>query len=171
MAKIPRLAKSKRMLIACAVCLALMASVCLNWSQIRVRQHLRLISLRGIENIRCQFGTAYDMPVAYIGFDNADEALIQKIVDRLSLEESSTHLYAGTNPPVWWPEEITGRGEWEEVNRIGKALRESGDLITYDLTEDIVDVSRNRACIIEIHHYPKKKQTFYVKRWVGVFVP
>jgi hypothetical protein len=131
---------------------------------------LRLISLRGIENIRYQCGKDYELPAVYIGFEVADAICLQKIINRLSLEKSEFYLYAGSNPPDWWPEEITGRGETEEIRRIGNSLRASGDLVTYKFNQEIKDISVSEVYLIELYHYPKKKKAFYVKRWVGVSV-
>jgi len=171
MIEIVKLIKSRIIIIVCTISIAVAASFCMSYPHIKARQHLRLISLGGIENIRYECDNDNELPAIYIGFDNADETCLQKIIDRLSLEESEFYLYAGSNPPDWWPEEITGRGEADEVKRVGKTLRASGDLVTYKFNQNIKDLSVGKAYLIELYHYPKKKQTFYIKRWVYVVYP
>ena len=137
----------------------------------KARQHLRLMSLGGIENVRYERDNDTTLPAYYIGVDNIDTTCLQEIIDRLSLTKSDFFLYAGSNPPDWWPEEITGRGSDDEVRRIGSVLRASGDIVTYRFRQEVQDPLVGKAYLIELYHYPKKKQAFYVKRWVGVFVP
>jgi hypothetical protein len=166
--------RAKRRLagVACIGLLLVAAFICLDYRNMEVRRHLRLLSLRGLENIRYECDKSHrKLPAYYIGFDNADAACLQKVIDRLSLEKADFFVYAGWNPPAWWPEEITGRGDREEVRRIGSALRASGDLITYRFWQRVKDPSIGKAYGIELYHYPGKKRTFYVKRWVALAVP
>lgn len=171
--KMRRVFSIRRMtVISCIGLLLAAACSCLKFPQMQARQHLRLMSLRGLENIRYECDNSHKgLPAYYIGFDNADAACLQKIIDRLSLEEADFFLYAGSRPPDWWPAEITGRGDTEEVRRVGTALRASGDLITYRFNQRVKNPSVGKTYLIELYHYPRKKQTFYVKRWVTVLVP
>lgn len=145
----------------------------LNSPQMKAGQHLGLKSLPSIENIRYECDNSdKGFPAFYIQFGYTDEADFQKIIDRLSLEESEFLFYAGSHPPAWWPDEIKDRrGDPEKGLLVGRALRESGDLITYRCDQDIKDPLTNKTYLIELFHYPKKKQIFYVKRWVRVAVP
>ena len=170
MKRIAKIIKSKVFMVACILFLAGAVFSWLNYPQIVARLHLRVFSPAGIENINYECDNDGTMPSYYIGFDISDATCLQKIIDRLSLEKLDFFVYAGRNPPDWWPKEITGRGETDEVRRVATALRASGDLITYNFNQEIKDPSVGKAYLIELYHYPKKKQAFYVKRWVGVIL-
>ncbi len=144
----------------------------LNSPQMKLRQHLGLKSLRGIENIHYECDNSdKGFPAYYIQFDYADEACLEKIIDHLSLEELDFFFYAGSNPPAWWPEEIKETsGDPEKDKLVRRALRKSGDLITYRFNE-YTNAPSNKAYLIEFFHYPKKRQVFYIKRWVRVVTP
>ncbi|MBN1361568.1 MAG: hypothetical protein JW993_13300 [Sedimentisphaerales bacterium] len=166
-----RRAKST-IVVAFLAFLAVAASSCLTSPRMKARGHLRLMSLGKITNVRYEYDRPYKgLPAYYLGLDNVDTARLQKIVGRLSLKKSDFFAYAGLNPPEWWPKEITGRGQVEEVRSLVDALRASGDLVTYRFHQKIKDPSVGKCYLIELYHYPRKKRVFYVKRWVGVVVP
>ncbi len=171
MLRIAKLGKLGCLIIACAVFIT--GCILSKSPQVKARQHLGLTSLRGIENIRYECDNSdKGFPAFYIQFDYTNETRLQQIINQLSLEESEFLFYAGSNPPVWWPDEIKDRrGDPEKGLLVGRTLRESGDIITYRLNQDIKDPSVNKAYLIEFFHYPKKKQAYYIKRWVRVAVP
>jgi len=171
MPRIVKFHKSKFHLIACMIFVS--GCFSLNSAPVKARRHLGLKSLQGINNIQYECDNSdKGFPAFYIQFDYTDETSLQKIIDQLSLEESEFLFYAGSHPPGWWPEEIKDwRGNPEKCQTFGRTLRESGDLITYRFNQNIKEPSVNKAYLIELFHYPKKKQAYYVKRWVRVAVP
>jgi hypothetical protein len=165
-----RITKSKVLVIGCTLLLAGVTLGWLNYAQIRARLHLGVYTLGGISDIRYASVDEKELPPAhYIGFTVTDAACLESIIDHLSLTKLDIFLYAGKNPPSWWPEELRRQGTWDEIRRLGADLRGNGDLITYRYSPKNPDLSAGKTYVIQLYYYPKTKRAFYVKRWMGVF--
>ena len=171
MTKIAKLTKSRAVIIAGIIVLAAGTYFCASSPRMKARQHFRILALGKMRSVRYECDGHRTLPAYYIGADDVDTACLQKIVDSLSLKKLDFSLYAGRNPPDWWPREINVRGSADEVRRTGAALRASGDLVTYRFTQKIKDPSVGKSYCIQLYYFPKKKRLFYANRWISVFVP
>ena len=171
MIKIANLTKSIAVIIAGIIVLVAGAYFCSSGPRMKARQHFRILALGEMRSVRYECDGHRTLPAYYIGADDVDTACLQKIVDSLSLEKLDFFLYAGRNPPDWWPGEIAVRGSDDEVRRIGAALRANGDLVTYRFLQKIKDPSVGKRYHIDLYYFPRKKRLFYAKRWISVAVP